>query len=254
MRLSALNVLITIMLLFLTTSLGYADVEYERPKYKISLFTGWGGYDIGELRGIDWLENYTDEPVNRETMISINDRLRNYYFQSDTRDFAGHFNLGYNFSGPWYLVSGFQYEKWDEVRNQIIYTGFGYNLSGKSLFKTTAVIPFIALEYTNKFWKINYNSSVGLAQCFCRTKVNYVGFSENENDLGTFTYNSTGLILSGGLSYELFRYVSLNAQAGYRKFGGKSLEPPAESDEVKVDFDYSGAFWGIGMSYGFEMR
>lgn len=226
-----------------------AGTEYERPKFKISAGSAWGTHDAGDVY-VPGTIDYTDDPTEQDAMYSIEDRLRLTRYNRNRNDYSGHIQLGYNFSGPWYVNGGFYYEIWDEIGdakgNYSVHTLFD-NLYMRSV----SIVPFISIEYTNRFWKINYNSSVGLAHCNSRADIKYNADVNDEIDLGTYTYNSFGMILSGGLAYEIFRYTFIQAQAGYRFFGGNKLEPPDDSDATTIDFNYDGVFYGLGMSFGF---
>jgi hypothetical protein len=225
---------------------------HQRPKFKMIVSTNFSSHSIGQLTGIDWLGIYVDQPVSVDALNDLSGGIDQN--RSGHSDYSGQVGLGYNFIGPWYLIGGVQYEKWDETKNKVVTQGNWTGIAGHAYFKAITVIPFVAIEYSNKIWGINYNSSIGLAECISRVNVSYVNLINDHGDLGKYSYNSPGMIFSGGLSYELVRDVYINGQLGYRFFSGKHIEAPARYDSPDIDFDYNGAFYGIGMGYGFGGR
>ena len=226
-----------------------AGQNYEQPEFKLMVNSGWGAHSIGQLDVTNWLGYDGADLVELDGLYDLPNRLG--IREKDHSDYSGQFGLGYNLIGNWYIIGGLQYEKWDENRD-VTHTIDDWTGSvGYSYFKATAVIPFIAIEYSNRFWGLNYNSSIGLAECISKVNVSYIDLLDQWGSLGKYSYNSLGLILSGGLSYEFVRNTFISGQMGYRFFGGDKIEPPARSDSPAIDFDYDGMFYGIGMGYGF---
>ena len=230
----------------LLSSQVYADSNYERPKYKLSFSSGWGPKKIGDLKGRNWYNDYLGEPREIETMFAFTSRD---VYTSNNTDLNMRLSLSYNYSGPWYVVGRFQYESWRERKD--IRLEYEFGKIGETLYNFTSVMPYLGFEYTNRFWKLEYNTDVGIAYCDARSKVKYVAWMDDEVNLGTYAFNAVGIIVSGGLSYEFIRYTYINTELGYRFFSSDKLEPQDNSSNTPIDFDYDGVFFGIGMSYGF---
>ncbi len=251
---------ITAIIFLIFSASGFADSGIIRPQYKISVYGGWGGYNLGEIYNADslflpYLQGYLDDPESVDVLTVPVNRSNGIFFNANSPEFAGQFSLGVHLKGPWYVTGGFHYEKWQELQNHSRTNDWAgrtvVTRLGQSFFETTAIIPFIAIEYTDRFWKFNYQSSIGIANCHTKMNVRYRAFTDDEIDLGRYKYNSIGIILAGGLSYDMFGFTSINLQGGYRIFGGNRLEPDERNNDIDMDFDYSGAFFGVGMSYGF---
>jgi hypothetical protein len=225
----------------------FAGPEQERPKFKISVGYGSSAYNPGTLR-----VSLPDDPIPVDGLYDINYDPADRYVREPT-DYSGRVQIGYNFSGPWYVNGGLYYERNRAVAN-IYSLGHPTETVGRSLLKTKSIITFVAIEYTNKFWKLNYNSGIGFGSLRSRSDIVYALPRHDEIDAGTYAYNSTGVIISGGLGYELYRFTSIKAQLGYRFFGSSRLEPPSDIEPVAVDFSYDGVFFGIGMEFGFSGR
>ena len=236
-------ILITLLTTFSIADAGTAKPPF--PKYMLSLSGGWNSFGYGDI-GVDVSGRVLDDPRDISNIFDPN--VWNRLYKSNHPDYSGNLQLGYNIYKTMYAHVGLNYEHRDDI-GDIYYLGYASWDKYRAYLKTTSIIPFVGLEYTNRVWKFVYNSSLDFAYCASRSDISYTLFDE-EFSAGTFSSNSPGLIISGGLGYEIVRFTYLKAYAGYRYFDSNSLEPPNNTDVLPIEADFSGSFFGLGMDFG----
>jgi hypothetical protein len=223
----------------------FAGSRYERPKIKLSFGSGWSDSDIGHVILIS-PEIFKNYPGKDDLYNNTDSKIETGVYHNYNRDFNGHLQLGYNFHGPWYVDAGLSVESKDQIGIPI--HNFVTPVYRESYINLSSIMPYIAIEYTNRIWKLDYHTLLGLALSNTRADVKV-----NNSNIGIYRNNSLGVLVSGGLGYELFRFTSIKASVGYRFFGGdRNLKPPDDVNYESIIFNYDGVFYGIGMSYGFR--
>ena len=196
-------------------------------------------------REFDNIGGYIDDPQPESTMFEPYVQASS---QVNTGKYLRNLEFGIGVYGPFYLNLGMNYEK-SEGRNQTFLDEDKDSVSYSSL-KTT--ITYIGIEYSN----LILNKTL-LNACACwaksRSEINTRWDSRvTDGYRGNFKSKGTGLILSSGLSFQLYKYIYLESKFGYRHINSDDIKSKYNSDWIILSTDLSGPFAAFGLGVDFR--